>query len=410
MGCQVLLPPVLDREFVQRGPAPVAWELPSEEAIEVVPEGEPVRHAEPLALVALAAWADRLKRRGLAVTVSDRVKSRYAWNVGLLSALAGRTPFISDVTHADAWFPICRASGAMGVDRLAENVGVLLNIPGEDARTAIVYMVREMIRNVEDHSRSGGPAFFAAGWFRNQGRVTFAVADTGIGIRASLAARGIVTGAEGDDEAIERALQPHVTGAGEPEYAGAPGNAGVGLHMTRMITRACNGQLLVQSGSACFAEIKETETFTPCSPWKGTVVEVTIRTAQLPAFSSLFQAIVTRMTGSSNWKLQFTGGPREALELTPPVDGTGFAADKGWYAAHRGNVHEELADGGMVSIDFAKAKYTTQGAIHALLYEPLRTLGPGVLPNLWFSNAGTQIRAVLTQVVAYALDHHRAGQ
>jgi hypothetical protein len=86
------------------------------------------------------------------------------------------------------------------------------------------------------------------------------------------------------------------------------------------------------------------------------------------------------------------------------VDRAGFAADKNWFSLNRELLSGELAAGSDVRIDFGRASYTTQSAIHALLYEPLRRAGPTSIKRLWFAGASRQVRAVLNLVVSYALD------
>jgi hypothetical protein len=126
----------------------------------------------------------------------------------------------------------------------------------------------------------------------------------------------------------------------------------------------------------------------------------------MPAFDPLFTAI-TASDVDSGIQLNFKNAPREAITLVPHTDDSGFAASKSWFAEHRPEVMSELEGGGTVAVDFKDARYTTQGAVHALFYEPLRILGPDALTRIWFLGAGSQIRSILKQVVAYALEHHR---
>lgn len=410
MLCQARLPRVLDLNFVRHGPGGLGWEVPDPACVVEVSAEGPIQHAEPVALVALAAWADHVRQRGSTILVADSVKSRYAWNTGILTALAGKTPFCEHLLPADEWFPLCRAASEPIIDALGGNVSLLLNVPTSDAREALAFTIGEMVRNAHEHRRTDCPIFFAAGWFRSQGRLTFAVADAGIGIPAHLRAARRVTAEDDDAAALERALQPLVTGESADDL-GAPSNAGMGLFLTRGIVAGCSGELLVQSSGVRFLEQRGARgSFEPCTPWKGTLVQVTLRVHQMPSFSALYQSLVVAGGAELGSDLRFTSGPKEATDLEPPIDNAGFAANKGWFEEHRAAFHEELAEGGMVTINFRTAHYTTQSAVHALLYVPLRKLGPRALKSLWFSNASPQVRAVIRQVVRYALDHHRAEQ
>lgn len=404
---QASLPRALDRSFLAKAPGGTGWcAVDPHPPLRIVGQEGGARYAGPAGLVALAAWAEHLHRNGVEVVVDDSVKSRYAWNTGLLTALAGKAPSADEVSEARHWFPLCRTTEAL-TERLAAQVNLLLAVPNEDTRAALAYMISEMVRNVDEHAFSKGPAFFAAGWFHRRDRLSFAVADCGIGLRGRLAARRIVTDDDSDQVVLGRAMQPHVSGASPRPESGAPGNAGMGLYMTRGIVRRAGGTFYLQSHGARFIEDEDGPRFEATTHFPGTIVEVSIRPQAMPRFAPLFHALLVGSGQSEGgWQIQFGAAPREALVLQPPVDASSFAADKGWYAAHRDALQEELGSGGMAVIDFQRAGYSTQSALHALLFEPLRVLGPGVLPRLWFSDASPQVRMVVRQVVSYALDFH----
>lgn len=365
----------------------------------------PIRYAGPAGLVAVAAWVDRVRRGSVSIRLDDSVKSRYAWNTGLLGALVGHLPSAESVRTADNWFPLCGATDAI-TEKLSGRVSVLLKVPGEDSRAALAYMISEMVRNVDEHAFSNGPAFFAAGWFQNQRRLCFAVGDGGIGLRGRLAARRVVTDDDDDAIVLERAMQPHVSGASPNPESGAPGNAGMGLYMTRGIVRRAEGRFTLLSHGARFVEDQRGARFEPVAHYPGTVVEVTLYPDRMPRFASLFRSLLVGDGTEASWPVQFGSGPREALLIGPPVDTAGFAANKTWYASRRADLLRDLQSGEQVVVDFQRAGYTTQSALHALLFEPLRLLGPDVLSQIWFSDANPQVRMVVRQVVAYALDYH----
>lgn len=64
----------------------------------------PPLHAEPVALVAVAAWAMHLYFRRGRIRISDSVKSLYTLNTGLLPALANQLPWSDDVQPTGDFF------------------------------------------------------------------------------------------------------------------------------------------------------------------------------------------------------------------------------------------------------------------------------------------------------------------
>jgi hypothetical protein len=224
-----------------------------------------------------------------------------------------------------------------------------------------------------------------------------------VGILRSLRHKGVATLDDDDASAIEKAIQPFVTGAGRRGNPRAPNNAGLGLHTTRSFARDCGGEMVILSGAGCFwqegTRPHRLLALAPPARWQGTVVSVTLRPGQIGAFA-LGSAQLGLSAGSSDlWRLE---PPPGALLLSPPVDSARFAADKEWYREHRPEVMEALAAGRAVHVDFGKAVYTTQSAIHALLAEPVRTHGVRALELLTFGRGGHPLREAVTLVLNYS--------
>jgi hypothetical protein len=104
----------------------------------------------------------------------------------------------------------------------------------------------EVCQNVVDHS--GGPGLALAQCYLRSGdapEIRLAVADVGIGVRASLAPRyaGRLPGSWDDRAAIRLAFQLGVTGSGDPDR-------GLGLAAVADMVRAWGGTLRLRSGTA----------------------------------------------------------------------------------------------------------------------------------------------------------------
>jgi hypothetical protein len=104
----------------------------------------------------------------------------------------------------------------------------------------------EVCQNVVDHS--GGPGLALAQCYLHGGdaaEIRLAVADAGIGVRASLAPRYAdrVPGAWDDATAVRLAFRRGVTGSGDPDR-------GLGLAAVAGMVRAWGGSLRLRSGTA----------------------------------------------------------------------------------------------------------------------------------------------------------------
>lgn len=404
------LPPVLDLSFVRAGPGPAGWDWQTTgEDIEIRSAAGPPTHSEPLALAALSAWAFDRRRAGCRIRPHPSIQTPYTWRTGLLGALAVDPPWSDEVTAEHRFYPLCVVSGSRRVERLHSGVIAVLNITAPAAVKAVGDAVSEIVRNADEHSDSDTPTSFAAGYFHNQRRVSFGVGDAGVGILRRLRRKGVADLDDDDKTAIEKALQPHVTGAGRRGVPHAPDNHGIGLHTTRLYARDSGGEMVILSGRGCFVERHpEPARFEDLdTTWKGTLVGVTIKPDQVGAFAVSNTGAGVRPGGDRAWR---KAPPEGALVLEPPVDGSRFAADKDWYRRHRPEVLAAIEAGRPVHITFGRAIYSTQSALHALLAEPVRIHGPRAVELLSYSDAGQPLRAALALVVNYALADHYADR
>ncbi|WP_428428242.1 hypothetical protein [Pararhizobium sp.] len=107
--------------------------------------------------------------------------------------------------------------------------------------------VREMMRNVFEHSQSQSLHYCAQYWPKSK-KVEFAITDFGVGIRRALAENPNFR-YPSDKEAIECSLWPSVSGKTHlPPTSQTWGNSGYGLFMTSSLAR-CGGNFVIVSGS-----------------------------------------------------------------------------------------------------------------------------------------------------------------
>jgi hypothetical protein len=103
----------------------------------------------------------------------------------------------------------------------------------------------EVCQNVVDHSGAPGLALAQCYLHGDSAEIRLAVADAGIGVRASLAPRYAdrVPGAWDDCAAVRLAFRRGVTGSGDPDR-------GLGLAAVAELVRAWGGSLRLRSGTA----------------------------------------------------------------------------------------------------------------------------------------------------------------
>ena len=404
-GMKVRLPSTLDLQVLQAGLWEGGWEATPEE---VVFAGAPVRHAEPVGLVMMAAWAARARASGGLIEVEDSPKSPYAIRTNLLRCLVQDLPRVREVRCREQFIPLSWFSGRHDADKvIGPAVVKLLHAPTPRATQAVGAAVKEMAYNASQHGRSSLNAYVAAGWFPRQRRVTFAMADLGDTIHGTMARKGLLLRDDTDAAAIEKALQRGITGAGDVGQVDAPDNGGLGLHLTRLYAQGCGGSMTVWSGHGLYqlhGDRTEEWSLQPIR-WPGTTVMVTLRPDQIGQY-----AATTHDFSFSAHGIRVDRVPdHPGLTLRPPVDSVGFAADKTWYAEHRDRIEQAWAGGQQVLLDFGGARYSTQSALHSLLYLPVRRFGREGTSKLWITQMAGPVDQILGHVLSYSLAAHERG-
>jgi hypothetical protein len=404
------LPKLLDAQLVSVGLTGLGWEPPGSASV-LCSAKQPPQHVEPIALVALAAWASAARARGVRVIVDDSLKSPYLARTGLLRALATDVPGVQDIDGDERFLSLCRFRSSAQGERLVELLTPTLHLDRPELKQAVCSVMRELCVNAAEHGVSEQGAWVAAGWFPKQRRITMAIADLGVGIMGTTRRKGLLTPEDDERDAIEKALEYRITGAGEPGEPEAPNNGGLGLYWARCYTQGCRGEMVIHTHQGRFAEgvsgqPEQLELVE--ARWPGTLVSVTIRPDELSKHRGL--TFPTALS-SPLYAPRLGPGPADALVLCPPVDSAGFAGTKEWYIHHQSALRQALAEGRHVRLDFGGALYVVHSAANALLGEPLRVGGPDWVRRIWVHNTRGPIDSILRVVIADALgDHARRVQ
>ncbi|MCE8420972.1 ATP-binding protein [Rhodovulum sulfidophilum] len=131
-------------------------------------------------------------------------------------------------------------------ERAAELAKVLTQDEAGDLQDTLTYSIREIMRNVVEHSQSENIHICAQYW-PNLHEVEVGIVDDGIGVHAALTSNPTHDGLD-EKEALELSLMPGISGnpmAGKGR--GEWNNSGYGLYMTNRICRN-GGHFLICSG------------------------------------------------------------------------------------------------------------------------------------------------------------------
>jgi hypothetical protein len=136
------------------------------------------------------------------------------------------------------------------IQRHADQVAAVLSRDVEknkDLNDALSYSIREMMRNVFEHSQSD-ELYYCAQYWRNSNRVEFSMFDFGVGIRKGLSENPNFRSLS-QREALNMSLMPGVSGKTHKGDRQSPWhNSGYGLYMTNRLARNGGGNFVIASG------------------------------------------------------------------------------------------------------------------------------------------------------------------
>jgi len=170
------------------------------------------------------------------------------------------------------------------VEEMSSHLASLLCHTGKgDVFDTLTYSIRELIRNVVEHSRATQFGICAQYW-PSKSKAEVAILDRGIGIKSSLSNNPHLDASD-DKRALNYALMPAVSGkafkGSRVRQKGPWSNSGFGLYMTNRICRN-GGTFFIGSGTTGMLLTKKSEAkrYYECD-LRGTAVRMVLRTDQL---------------------------------------------------------------------------------------------------------------------------------
>ncbi len=287
----------------------------------------------------------------------------------------------------------------------------------EDTRRTIYYVLNELLRNVVQHSLD--PLGGVVGAQLNRGgrnaaspMVQVAVADAGVGIPDSLSSRH--QGLTDPNEALDKALWPHISSKFDEGETGSAENAGMGLFFIAEMTKLVGGRLviatrgstLVLEGDAHFENPHGTQRHLE----KGLGYPGTLVSFEMPAeaeqdYEAMIETIRERARERTprravhKW-LSFAEPPQGTLKFLvrhSHVEDTRQALQ-----FSERELLPRLMDRKPVALDFSGIPTCTQSYVHSLLYEALRLAWARKTP-IYVLNAQPAVKSTLELLENYAL-------
>jgi anti-sigma regulatory factor (Ser/Thr protein kinase) len=140
------------------------------------------------------------------------------------------------------------------VQRHADKISRMIvrdELDGSDIFDVLSYSIREIFRNVFEHS-GAGELFYCAQYWPQRNKVEVSISDLGIGIRKGLGLNPNFRFST-DKEAIENSLLPGVSGKTHlPRQSETWFNSGYGLYMTHRLARH-GGNFVIASGNSAIS-------------------------------------------------------------------------------------------------------------------------------------------------------------
>lgn len=364
-----------------------------------------------LAVVGLRA-SDPWEIRASAATRA----ARFAHAVGLDDVLEGHPHRRGEPGRT---YCIRRIKRGDNLERIALDIAALLASAEEEEerQKSVRFALVELMRNALQHSADPLGGLVAAQRMDAGHRgyphasLQIAVGDSGIGVLEALSRthRDLTT----QEEALWRAIQPHVSGTFEPSARGGLENAGMGLFMVAEMAKLTAGRMLLASRGAALAlggeldEQGELHTTAEMIKPPGTGFPGTLVAFELPLdqgnHAGLIEAIIRKRDERAP-----TGTKAPWLKFEPAPSGTAtflvkqLAEDVTRAQEYsRKHVQPRIFDRHPVAFDFRDVSVCTQSFAHALLFELVRLSWALQVP-IYIEHADPAVVAVIRLVDDYA--------
>ncbi|MES2205971.1 MAG: ATP-binding protein [Pseudomonadota bacterium] len=264
---------------------------------------------EPFTMVYVAKFIRNFVRLNSDTTVyaSGFENKNYAANMAFFRAFGlkhGREPNCTDGNDHFVPFTILRVRRIIDealqaqkaeqdiIESRSEHLAKILSRSESDNLVdALTFSIREIMRNVFEHSKSKGIEYCAQYWSSYK-KVEIAISDTGIGLKESLKNNPFIQ-VNNDSDAIQQALMP---GISSKNYKGAIinkndpwHNSGFGLYMTNRICRLGGSFLICSGNHGILLNENGKEHINLNHACKGTAIRMVLNTCKIGSLNKMLE-------------------------------------------------------------------------------------------------------------------------
>ena len=242
----------------------------------------------------------------------------YAAQMGFFKAISEMLPIgkePGEATGNENYVPVteldfaemCKTSISNGrmidsedlLEEKSSELATVLSRGDKDVHDILTYLIREMLRNIDEHS--GTRKCLICGQYWSDQTAEIAIIDEGQGILSSLRRNSIHRNyIETDEDALKWAIKAGISCAFKPDKSGGitPSglweNSGFGLYMAREICRNLNGTFTIVSGNQYLSILSNGHINTGDTYIQGTAIRMNISTRNLGESKKLIREIAAQ--------------------------------------------------------------------------------------------------------------------
>ena len=278
---------------------------------------------DPFGMLLTSAALRQFKRRNPSVSTHIKLDKsasscQYAGHMGFFKAISkgidyGKLP--GEAAGSSSYVPITKIDLhtvrqrafrqnipiQQQIQTTSEKLGAVLAQGNSSLKDTLTYVIREIIRNSEEHSNADSVWLCAQHWPYYH-LVEIGILDEGIGVRRSLRTnRHYSSVIKTDEDALRFSVLPGISEAYRQSFdEGDPwANSGYGLYIAKEICThlGVGGLFLLASGNSCigtFTGERGTESFTKESCISGTAICMRFRTDSIDNFPAIRNDIITQ--------------------------------------------------------------------------------------------------------------------